>query len=191
MKRNLLLCILSLTIASCSSFISDDVIDGNIAVDDKNVSDEILCLSAFTSEVKIPKSKIQQDIIDELLKRGITAEQCSSYVVKNAGGVDKFCSDFNYGYVTGDSSRMPSFGNYITLQDMLSVQKTLNIDCNTKQYVKEYTRTNSRPHYVAPVDFSKSWKEFQPKTNTVNCISFGSSTTCNDARGNLLNINTW
>ncbi|HDR1796651.1 hypothetical protein ACFGXD_05100 [Pasteurella multocida] len=191
MKKNLLFCALSMAVVSCSSFVSDDVIEGNIAVNDKKVSDEILCLSAFTSEVKIPKSKIQQDIINELSKRGITAEQCSSYVVKNAGGVDDFCSNFNYGYVTGKSSRMPSFGNHITLQDMLSVQKTLNIDCNTKQYVKEYTRTNSRPHYVAPVDFSKSWKAFQPKTNTVNCISFGSSTTCNDARGNLLNINTW
>ncbi|MGC6342527.1 hypothetical protein ACNGTO_03900 [Bisgaard Taxon 45] len=191
MKRNLLLCALSLTMVSCSSFISDDVIEGNIEVDSKKVSDEILCLSAFTSEVKIPKSKIQQNIINELSKRGITAEQCSSYVVKNAGGVDDFCSNFNYGYVTGKSSRMPSFGNHITLQDMLSVQKTLNIDCNTKQYVKEYTRADNQPSNTTPVDFSKSWKAFQPKTNTVNCISFGSSATCNDARGNLLNINTW
>lgn len=32
---------------------------------------------------------------------------------------------------------------------------------------------------------------FAITSNTVNCMSVGSSTMCNDTKGNLLNINRW
>ena len=185
-----------LTITSCSSFTSDNILSGDLSVSDTSVSDEILCLSAFTSEVKLPKSKIQQNIINEITKRNITPEQCSSYAVSKAGGVDSFCSDFNRGYVSGDSAKMTSFGHYITLQDMLSVQKSLGIDCNTKQYVQEYNRAREQNNWVNEPssennNFSKAWGMFQPKTNVISCMSLGSSTMCNDTKGNSLHINKW
>lgn len=196
MKKFLLFGTILFTITSCSSFTSTNILVGDLSVSDKSVSDEILCLTAFTSEVKIPKSKIQQDIINELSRRNITPEQCSSYAVSTAGGVGSFCSDFNKGYVNGESSRMTSFGHHITLQDMLSVQKNLGIDCNTKQYVKEYNRTQEQNNRVneSPTgsnDLSKAWGMFQPKTNVINCMSLGSSAMCNDAKGNSLYINKW
>ncbi len=192
MKLALIVCFIFMT-TGCSSFTSFDVINGTLAVDDKSVTDEILCLSAFTSEVKIPKSKIQQNILDELSKRKITPEQCSSFVVSNAGGVESFCSDFNKGYVNGEAAKMPSFGNYITLQDMFLVQKTLGIDCNTKQYIAEHDRNiqRSASSESKPSDYSRVMNMFRSKTNVVNCTSVGSSTLCNDSRGNTLNINRW
>lgn len=194
MRKALSISSMLLIITSCSSFTSTDILVGELSVSDKSVSDEILCLTAFTSEVKIPKSKIQKNILDELKNRNITPEQCSSYVVSKARGIDSFCRDFNRGYVTGAATRMPSFGNYITLQDMFLVQKTLNINCNTKQYLMEYNRTHENSYKYQnsisePVDFSKGWKMFQQKTNVVNCMSMNSSTICNDTNGNLLNIN--
>lgn len=200
MKKIILIGLGVFAITSCTSFISDDVIAGSRQVDDKSVTDEILCLSAFTSEVQIPKSKIQQNILNELNRRKITPEQCSSYVVSNAGGIESFCNDLNKGYVTGKIAMMPSFGNYITLQDMFSVQKVLGIDCKTKQHLDRYNKVREEEEKLRairaatpdePVDFSKSWQMFQPKTNTVNCMSVGSSTMCNDTKGNLLNINRW
>lgn len=191
MKKTLLISCVLLTITSCSSFTSTDILIGELPVNDKSVSDEILCLTAFTSEVKIPKSQIQQDIIKEISRRNIRLEQCASYVVSNAGGVNSFCSDLNSGYVKGDSVRMPSFGNYITLQDMFAVQNTLGIDCNTNRYIEEYNKIKELNAISPPSDFSKGWQMFQPKTNTVNCMSVGSSTMCNDTKGNLLNINRW
>lgn len=137
MKTTYFLIGLCLVITACSSQ-SFDILSGSLSVNDPSVSDETLCLSAFTSEVRQPRSKIQKNILDEIVKRGITSEQCASYVVTEAGGVDSFCSDLNYGYVNGDSSRMPSFGNHITLSDMFSVAKTLQINCNTKQFAEHY-----------------------------------------------------
>lgn len=191
MKKTLLISCALFTITSCSSFTSTDILIGELPVNDKSVSDEILCLTAFTSEVKIPKSQIQQNIIQEISRRNIRPEQCASYVVSKAGGVDSFCSDLNSGYVKGDSVRMPSFGNYITLQDMFAVKNTLGIDCNTNRYIEEYNKAKELNAISPPSDFSKGWQMFQPKTNTVNCMSVGSSTMCNDTKGNLLNINRW
>ena len=191
MKKTLLTSCALFTITSCSSFTSTDILIGELPVNDKSVSDEILCLTAFTSEVKIPKSQIQQNIIQEISRRNIRPEQCASYVVSKAGGVDSFCSDLNSGYVKGDSVRMPSFGNYITLQDMFAVKNTLGIDCNTNRYIEEYNKTRELNAILPPLDFSKGWQMFQPRTNTVNCMSVGPSTMCNDNKGNLLNINRW
>lgn len=205
MKKTLLISCALFTITSCSSFTSTDILIGELPVNDKSVSDEILCLTAFTSEVKIPKSQTQQNIIQEISRRNIRPEQCASYVVSNAGGIESFCNDLNKGYSAGKIAMMPSFGNYITLQDMFSVQKVLGIDCKTKQYLDIYNKAREareaqeeeklRAIRAAtpdePVDFSKGWQMFQPRTNTVNCMSVGSSTMCNDTKGNLLNINRW
>lgn len=143
MKTTYFLTGFCLVITACSNQ-SFDVLSGSLSVNDPSVSDETLCLSAFTSEVKQPRSKIQKNILDEIIKRGITSEQCASYVVTKAGGVDSFCSDLNHGYVNGDSSRMPSFGNYITLSDMFSVAKELQINCNTKQFSQNYFSPSSQ-----------------------------------------------
>lgn len=129
---------LCLLLTSCSSTATYDLVNGKIEPNSEGITNEALCLSAFTSEVKNPSSRVQQKILNEITRRKITLEECSSYSVESAGGVDSFCSDFNHGYVKGESSRMISLGNFISLQDMLLVQQTLGINCNTQRFAQNY-----------------------------------------------------
>ena len=95
MKLALIVCFIFMT-TGCSSFTSFDVINGTLAVDDKSVTDEILCLSAFTSEVKIPKSKIQQNILDVIDKtEDWVTEQLAAQGIQDVSEV--FLAEYNSG----------------------------------------------------------------------------------------------
>lgn len=175
LKKSLIITLPILTTA-CSLPVSSDIVSERIAVDSPEVSDKDLCLAALTSEVKAPKSKVQNEILRALVRKKITPEQCSSYAVAEAGGIDSFCSHFNYGYANGEASRMISFGNYASLQDMLSIQKNLGIDCNTAQYMERSKRAASSGYSM---DFSKAKDMFKPKKTTY-CSEFGLSVVCRE-----------
>lgn len=131
---------LTFLLLGCAPSISNKLLSGKLSPSDPQVDNGSLCATYFMMD---QSSKESDYFADEIVRRGIDYPQCVRLLINHFGGVDDFCSSYNYAYVKGQTSVYK-----VNLNLLRSIQKEFNINCNTSRFAQHYfSESQQRARY--------------------------------------------